>query len=68
MDNIRPAAQTRMVFETYLKGKTFTNGEIGDTSRDIWSPRRLEHVDVMYIFKIQRNGLAQLYVAKDGNP
>ena len=66
MVNFRDAANY-FVFETYLNDKTFSNLAI-DKSRGLWLPDRLKHVDVMYIFKAQKNNKTQIYVAKDGNP
>ena len=60
-------ASKYFVFETYSYNKTFTNLSI-DHAMGLWSPDRLQHVAVLYIFKAQKNNKTQVYVAKNGNP
>ena len=66
MVSFRDAAKY-LVFETYLENKSFTNKSIV-LANGLWSPDRLKHVDVLYIFKAQENNKTQVYVAKNGNP
>ena len=67
MVSFRDAAKY-FVFETYSDNKSFTNRSIDHGNDGLWSPDRLKHVDVLYIFKAQENNKTQVYVAKNGNP